>query len=128
MARRKVNNSHLNKEEVITFHTEPEYLVYMLGFAPGFPYLGGLNEKISAPRKENPRLKIWAGSVGIAGKQTGIYPIPSPGGWQIIGRTPLQLFNPYRESPCLLQSGDSIRFYSISESEFVHWKEESGGD
>ncbi len=104
----------LSIEEVIQIHTENEYLVYMIGFAPGFPFLGGMDERISTPRKETPRLAIPPGSVGIAGKQTGVYPLETPGGWQIIGRTPLDLFLPDMSPPTLLQSGDKIRFVPIS--------------
>ncbi|MNV70901.1 Kinase A inhibitor [compost metagenome] len=99
-------------------HTGREYLVYMIGFAPGFPYLGGMNELIAAPRKDNPRSKIPAGSVGIAGQQTGIYPIETPGGWQIIGRSPINLFDLNNAVPALLKAGDRVRFSAISETEF----------
>ncbi|AZB43931.1 5-oxoprolinase subunit PxpB [Bacillus sp. FJAT-42376] len=113
----------LTKEEVIRLHTEREYPVYMIGFSPGFPYLGGMNNKIAAPRKGKPRSKIPAGSVGIAGTQTGVYPMETPGGWQIIGRTPLSLFNPENEPPTLLQAGDSVEFYPISREEYYRLKE-----
>lgn len=109
----------INVEEVIKQHCAPKYLVYMLGFAPGFPFLGGLPEGLATPRRESPRLKIAAGSVGIAGKQTGVYPLQSPGGWQIIGRTPIDLFTPDRESPTLLHAGDTIQFESITKD--VYW-------
>nr|WP_245203915.1 5-oxoprolinase subunit PxpB [Ammoniphilus resinae] len=111
----------LSSDEVIRIHCEGRYLVYMIGFSPGFPYLGGLSEKIAAPRRSSPRLVIPAGSVGIAGQQTGIYPIATPGGWQLIGRTPLSLFRPNMEEPSLLQAGDIIRFCQISEDEFKFW-------
>ena len=117
----KVNQ--LTIDEVIAIHTSTEYLVYMLGFAPGFPYLGGMSEKIATPRKETPRLTIPSQSVGIAGQQTGIYPIETPGGWQIIGRTPLQLFRPNENPPSTLKAGDKVRFISISHQEFVEWEE-----
>lgn len=110
---------HLSEEQVIEIHTQKDYLVYMLGFAPGFAFLGGLDERIATPRKETPRLKIPAGSVGIAGKQTGIYPFETPGGWQIIGRTPLKLFLPDQHPPTLLRAGDRVRFIPISEKEFL---------
>lgn len=110
---------HLSEKEVIEIHTKNDYLVYMLGFAPGFPFLGGMDERIATPRKETPRLKIPAGSVGIAGKQTGIYPLETPGGWQIIGRTPLKLFLPDQNPPTLLRAGDRIRFVPITEKEFM---------
>lgn len=108
----------LSVEEVIKRHSTPHYLIYMLGFAPGFPYLGGLDESIATPRKKTPRLKIEAGSVGIAGSQTGIYPIETPGGWQIIGRTPLTLFQPETMPPTLLEAGAMIRFVPISAADF----------
>jgi inhibitor of KinA len=104
----------LSIEEVIQIHSGNEYLVYMIGFAPGFPFLGGMDERIATARKETPRLAIPPGSVGIAGKQTGVYPLETPGGWQIIGRTPLDLFLPDMSPPTLLQAGDKIRFVPIS--------------
>jgi KipI family sensor histidine kinase inhibitor len=109
---------NLSEEEVIHIHSLPNYRVYMLGFTPGFCYLGGMDEKISTPRKQNPRMKIPAGAVGIAGNQTGIYPIVSPGGWQLIGRTPLRLFDPNRNPEFLFQAGDTIKFYPISKDEY----------
>ncbi|GGF16026.1 5-oxoprolinase subunit PxpB [Hymenobacter cavernae] len=111
-------HTHLSQEEVIALHTQPEYLVYMIGFAPGFPYLGGMNEQLVVPRKEKPRTKVPAGSVGIAGKQTGVYSIQTPGGWQLIGRTPLRLFTPHGPTPSLLSAGDYIRFVPITEREY----------
>ncbi|EMR04606.1 5-oxoprolinase subunit PxpB [Cesiribacter andamanensis] len=109
---------HLSPEEVIKLHQQGEYLVYMLGFAPGFAYLGGLPEQLATPRKAEPRQAIPSGSVGIAGLQTGIYPLETPGGWQLIGRCPLQLFDPRQDSPSQLQMGDRLRFVAISEPEF----------
>ena len=117
-------HNELSTEEVVQLHTANEYLVYMMGFAPGFPYIGGMNESIATPRKESPRLQIPAGSVGIAGSQTGMYPIETPGGWQLIGQTPLQLFRPDKEPPALLQPGDRIRFYAISSTDFKQWKDD----
>lgn len=108
----------LSKEEVIDIHTGRDYLVYMLGFMPGFTYLGGMSEKIATPRLESPRLQIYPGSVGIAGKQTGMYPSLSPGGWRIIGRTPLKLYNPDSDPPVYINAGDYIRYVSISEEEY----------
>ncbi|ARK22487.1 MULTISPECIES: 5-oxoprolinase subunit PxpB [Sporosarcina] len=105
-------------EEVIEIHTTPEYLVYMIGFAPGFPFLGGLDERIATPRKLTPRTSIPPGSVGIAGKQTGVYPLETPGGWQIIGRTPTDLFMPDMSPPSLLQSGDKIKFCPMTQEEY----------
>ena len=114
----------LDAESVIALHTAPEYLIYMVGFTPGFAFLGGLNEKLETPRLETPRMAVPGGSVGIANNQTGIYPITSPGGWQIIGRTPLKLFAPEREDPFLYKAGDRIKFIPISESEFHRIKKE----
>ncbi len=114
----------LTPEKVIYYHSKVTYLVYMIGFAPGFPYLGGMNKKIAAPRKETPRSVIPAGSVGIAGNQTGIYSIETPGGWQLIGRTPISVFNPQQENPSLLRAGDTIRFIPITEQEYNLRKEQ----
>ena len=116
----------LTPEEVIARHTAPEYLIYMLGFTPGFPYLGGMDPSIAAPRRKEPRIHIPAGSVGIAGEQTGVYPIVSPGGWQLIGRTPLRLFDPQREQPILLSAGAGIRFVPIDEETFRKMEEKEG--
>lgn len=110
----------LSISEVIRLHTSVIYRVYMIGFMPGFAYMGTVVEKLSTPRKDQPRLHVPAGSVGIAGSQTGIYPIDSPGGWQIIGKTPLQLFDTNRLSPCLLSAGDSVQFVSIDKTEFTN--------
>jgi inhibitor of KinA len=107
-------HNEIPPDEVIQIHSSADYLIYMLGFTPGFPYLGGMSEKIAAPRLAVPRTKIPAGSVGIAGKQTGIYPIESPGGWQLIGRTPLKLYEPKRQPPIILQAGDYIRFVPVN--------------
>ncbi len=111
-------HNKLSKEEVIKIHTGTDYLVYMLGFMPGFTYLGGMSEKIATPRLESPRLQIYPGSVGIAGKQTGMYPSMSPGGWRIIGRTPLKLYNPDSDTPVYISSGDYVRYVSISEEKY----------
>ena len=97
-------------DEVVAIHSGAEYLVYFLGFSPGFPYLGGMPESIAAPRLETPRRRVPAGSVAIGGRQTGVYPMASPGGWRIIGRTPLRLFDPAADPPTLLQMGDRVRF------------------
>ena len=112
--------SHNGKtvEEVIKIHTSQEYLIYMIGFIAGFPYLGGMSKEIATPRLKEPRVKIDGGSVGIAGEQTGIYPLDSPGGWQLIGRTPLKLYDAEREKPVLLEAGQYIIFRSISHKEF----------
>lgn len=108
----------LSLEEVISLHTSKPYLVYMLGFTPGFPYLGGMSERIATPRLAQPRVAIPAGSVGIAGSQTGIYPIESPGGWQLIGLTPLRVFNPQAANPFLFAAGEYLRFGAIDARSF----------
>ncbi|MBI2853962.1 MAG: 5-oxoprolinase subunit PxpB [Chloroflexi bacterium] len=109
----------LSVDEVIKIHTGTHYPIYMIGFMPGFPYLGGMSPSIAAPRLETPRSKIPAGSVGIAGTQTGIYPVESPGGWRLIGRTPFRIFDPSREPPSVFQAGDYLKFVSISPDEFA---------
>lgn len=116
-------HNNLSTEKVIQIHSKREYLVYMIGFAPGFPYLGGMSEQIAAPRHANPRMKVPAGSVGIAGKQTGVYSLSTPGGWQIIGRTPYPLFRPQEMPPSLLQAGDRVRFVPISADEYLQLKQ-----
>ncbi|HWR45613.1 5-oxoprolinase subunit PxpB [Sporomusa sp.] len=103
----------LSAREVVTAHTAKPYLVYMLGFTPGFPYLGGLPEKLVVPRQETPRNKVPAGSVGIGGNQTGFYPIESTGEWWLIGRTPLKAFDPQRSNPFLVAAGDYVQFVDI---------------
>lgn len=108
----------LTPEEVIRIHTSGTYSVHMIGFAPGFPFIGGMSEKIAAPRRQSPRLQIPARTVGIAGMQTGVYPIDSPGGWQLIGRTPIELFLPTEDPPSLLSAGDTIQFYEITQEEY----------
>jgi len=100
----------LSPSELIHLHSEREYTVYMMGFTPGFPYLGILNEKLSLPRLSTPRTRVPAGSVAIAGSQTGIYPVDSPGGWHIIGHTPLKLFDPTSDTPFLFAPGDTVKF------------------
>lgn len=115
--------NRLTVEEVIGLHSGADYLVYMIGFLPGFPYLGGMSPRIAAPRHPSPRAAIPPGSVGIAGTQTGIYPLSSPGGWQLIGRTPAVLFDSDGRPPSLLAAGDTVRFQSISSYEFKHWQE-----
>lgn len=106
-------SNNLSIEEVIKVHTTPSYRVYMIGFLPGFAYMGGMDERIATPRRSSPRTSVPAGSVGIAGKQTGIYPLESPGGWQLIGRTTIPLFTPHEVSPTLLKAGDLVRFEAI---------------
>ena len=107
----------LTTDQIISVHTSQSYRVYMLGFLPGFPYMGSINKEIEIPRKPQP-VMVKAGSVGIAGLQTGIYPLDSPGGWQIIGQTPLKIFDKDKEEPCLFRPGDQASFYSISKDEF----------
>ncbi|EOU9536757.1 5-oxoprolinase subunit PxpB [Cronobacter dublinensis] len=100
----------LSEKQVVEKHSQVDYVVYFIGFQPGFPYLGGLAPELATPRRAEPRLSVPAGSVGIGGSQTGIYPLPTPGGWQIIGHTPLALFNPQKNPPGLLAPGDTVRF------------------
>ncbi|HKR84476.1 MAG TPA: 5-oxoprolinase subunit PxpB, partial [Terriglobales bacterium] len=108
----------LSTEEVVTLHAAGEYRVYFLGFSPGFAYLGGLSQALQVPRLETPRTHVRAGSLGLAGEQTGIYPNDSPGGWQLIGRTPQRMFDPSQDSPSRLRPGDRVRFKRISRVEF----------
>jgi len=108
----------LAEEQVVKLHSGQKYRVYMLGFVAGFPYMGEVADEIATPRLETPRVKVPAGSVGIAEKQTGIYSCEAPGGWRIIGRTPLRLFNPHQEPPTLLEPGDIVTFEPISENAF----------
>lgn len=115
------NIKNLSVAEVIQLHVQKKYRVYMLGFLPGFPYMGEVDERIVMPRKNQPRVKITAGSVGVAAAQTGIYPFDSPGGWNIIGRTPLQIFNKEETNITLFEPGDEVEFYSISEDEFENY-------
>ena len=107
----------INREEVIRLHTQPIYQVYMIGFMPGFPYMGEVLDSLVTPRRETPRTHVMQGSVGIAQKQTGIYPVTSPGGWQIIGRTPIRLFDPQKNPPSFLEMGDRVKFYAITARE-----------
>jgi inhibitor of KinA len=108
----------LTEKHVIKLHSEREYRVYMIGFVAGFPYLGEVPDEIATPRLDTPRLRVPAGSVGIAEKQTGVYPCEAPGGWQIIGRTPIRLFDSRRQPPATLKAGDIVRFEPISKNEF----------
>jgi inhibitor of KinA len=111
----------LSPEEVVQLHCSRPYLIYMIGFMPGFPYMGELPEALVTPRLRTPRLSVPAGSVAIAQKQTGIYPVESPGGWRIIGRTPVRLFDPQKAPPALLKMGDYVEFYPVTEKEFQEW-------
>ena len=113
-------NKGLSIEEIVRLHTAGTYKVYMLGFLPGFAYMGEVDERLAVERRAEPR-PVSAGAVGIAGRQTGIYPLDSPGGWQVIGRTPLKLFHKKSDHPVLLAPGDTITFYSITEDEFAHY-------
>jgi inhibitor of KinA len=108
-------------EEVAALHSGVMYDVHAIGFTPGFPYLAGLVDKLHTPRRGTPRLSVPAGSVGIGGRQTGIYPLSSPGGWQLIGRTPRPLFDVRQESPALLRVGDRVKFKRITAEEFFEW-------
>ena len=112
------SHNHLSEDEVISIHSGTDYLVYMLGFIPGFTYLGGMDSRIATPRLSSPRTVIPAGSVGIAGEQTGTYPSDSPGGWQIIGRTPVTMYDRSKAQAALLKAGDYVRYVPIDESEF----------
>ena len=116
----------LSEKEIIDIHAGTEYRVYMLGFLPGFVYLGGMDERIAAPRLKTPRVSIPAGSVGIGGSQTGVYPMASPGGWRLIGMTPVAFYDPKREKPVLCEAGDYIRFVPISPDEYERLKKEGG--
>ena len=107
-------SNQITPNKVIEIFISKTYRVYMLGFLPGFAYMGEVDEKIAAPRKQSPRLKVPKGSVGIAGRQTGIYPLESPGGWQIIGKTDFELFTPDNDNPCSLQAGDLVKFYDLN--------------
>ena len=114
----------ISPEKVIQLHCSKPYLIYMIGFMPGYPYMGELPEELVTPRLKTPRLVVPKGSVAIAQRQTGIYSMESPGGWQILGRTPVELFDPGRDLPALLQMGDLVQFYQIGEKEFKEWHSE----
>ena len=113
---------NLTPQEVIGCHIRPSYRVYMIGFTPGFPYLGEVPDTIATPRRETPRILVPKGSVGIAQKQTGIYPVDSPGGWQIVGWTPVKLFDPNGQPPSRLVMGDRVQFYAITAKEAAQWQ------
>lgn len=108
----------LTREDVISLHVALRYDVYMIGFLPGFPYMAFVDSRLRVPRKEKPSARVAAGSVALAGEQTGIYPVDSPGGWSVIGRTPVPMFNKEEETPCFLEAGDVVEFYGISVDEF----------
>jgi inhibitor of KinA len=116
---------HVSPEEVVQLHCSKPYLIYMIGFMPGYPYMGELPQALVTPRLKTPRLLVPKGSVAIAQRQTGIYSMESPGGWQILGRTPVELFHPEKDPPALLQMGDFVQFYQISEKEFHDWNSQS---
>jgi inhibitor of KinA len=113
----------ISEDDVVRIHSDGEYLVYMVGFMPGFAYLGGLSERIVTPRRSSPRKAVPAGTVGIGGQQTGVYPMVSPGGWNLIGRTPRAIFDIARPEPSLLATGDRVRFRPITRDEFNAWRE-----
>lgn len=119
------NELKLSIEEIIQLHSEPLYEVRFIGFSPGFPFLTGMDERLAFPRKSTPQLKIPPGSVGIAGLQTGIYSLETPGGWNIIGRTPITLFDKKKSSPAFFKQGDRVKLVPISYSDFIDWKESS---
>lgn len=112
----------ISPQDVVHFHSATVYHVYMIGFTPGYPYMGEVPGEIATPRRRTPRTHVPSGSVGIAQKQTGIYPVESPGGWQIIGRTPLRLFDPMAKPPALLEAGDMVTFYRIDMEEYHRWR------
>lgn len=112
----------ITEEEVVRLHCSRLYLVYLIGFMPGFPYMGELPPELVTPRLKTPRLVVPAGSVAIAQRQTGIYPMESPGGWHLLGRTPLRMFDPQKEPPSYLRMGDLVQFYPIGEKEFQEWE------
>ena len=109
------------EDDVVRLHTTTTYRVFMLGFVPGFAYLGIVDERIAMPRRSTPRVRVPSGAVGIAGVQTGVYPAETPGGWQLIGRTPVKPFDASRTDPFLMQAGDSVQFYRIAREEFDAW-------
>ena len=124
--RRVVQFSRLSEDEIIQRHQSGNYLVYFLGFSPGFPYIGGMDQNLKTPRLQTPRKRVPQGSVAIAGGQTGIYLFPSPGGWNLIGRTTLKIFNISNPKKSLIQMGDKVQFKSISEDEYERLKESNG--
>lgn len=118
----------MTTEEAVRVHAASDHVVFMLGFSPGFPYIGGLDPRLAVPRRKTPRTHIPAGTVAIARDQTAIYSLETPGGWNLIGRTPLALFDPLADPPCRLQTGDRIRFTPISPAEFAAYRDHWGGE
>ena len=116
----------LSREEIIAIHSGVDYKIYMMGFLPGFVYLGGLDKRICVPRLETPRTRIEPGSVGIGGSQTGVYPVASPGGWRVLGRTYLKFYDPHRAEPILCRAGQYIRFVPISSEEYAEGARKEG--
>lgn len=112
----------MTPQDVIRLHTQPTYQVYMIGFMPGYPYMGEIPNALVTPRRKTPRTHVPKGSVAIAQKQTGVYPFTSPGGWQILGRTPVQLFDSLRKPPSLLEMGDRVKFYAVAPEEIEKWQ------
>lgn len=121
---RVMKQTGLSEKEIIALHSAPSYTVYMIGFLPGFPYLGGLEEKLMTPRLHTPRAKVPKGAVGIGGSQTGIYPIDCPGGWNLIGKSPVEVYRPDREEPFFIRTGDRLEFVPISITEFFEIKKQ----
>jgi inhibitor of KinA len=119
---RVAEQAQISASEVVDLHSGSEYRVACIGFVPGFPFLAGLPKQLATPRRDTPRKEIPAGSVGIGGAQTGIYPLRSPGGWNLIGRTPLKLFDPTKDPPTLLCPGDRVRFRAITREQFESFK------
>ena len=117
------DHAGLTPDDVVRLHAAPTYRVFMLGFTPGFAYLGSVDPRIAAPRLSTPRVRVPPGSVGIGGEQTGIYPTETPGGWRLIGRTPVKPFDPARAAPFLLEAGDAVQFYSVDRSTFDAWRD-----
>jgi inhibitor of KinA len=113
------NDKRISQKELIRLHSGPQYTIFFLGFLPGFPYLGGLDSRLHTPRKSNPKQEVPAGSVAIGGHQTGIYTQNSPGGWHVIGKTPIKLFDPHQSPPCFMEPGKKLRFVRISKDEFL---------
>jgi inhibitor of KinA len=113
--------AHMDEAEVVRTHATSTYRVFMVGFVPGFAYLGIVDERIAMPRRASPRLRVPAGSVAVGGVQTGVYPMETPGGWQVIGRTPLKPYDPQRADPFLMKAGDAVQFYPIERGEFDAW-------